>query len=97
MDSPIVQDEASVPPSKRLKQDRSNPPQPKERSSSTVSDTATGSPLVHHDGLDLPCRLPALSLLMVEHLLHPVQWENPSLSHLVKRDCFFLLEVLPPV
>ena len=52
MDSPIVQDEASVPPSKRLKQDRSNPPQPKERSSSTVSDTATGSPLVHHDGLD---------------------------------------------
>ena len=54
MDSPIVQDEAlpSVPPSKRLKQDQSNPPQPKERSSSTVSDTATGSPLVHHDGLD---------------------------------------------
>ena len=52
MDSPIAQDEASVPPSKRLKQDRSNPPQPKERSSSTVSDTATGSPLVHHDGLD---------------------------------------------
>ena len=52
MDSLIVQDEASVPPSKRLKKDRSNPPQPKERSSSTVSDTATGSPLVYHDGLD---------------------------------------------